>query len=237
MDVQLSVLVVEDEPFIADDICSKLQELNYRVAGHATSGEEGLQLALKLKPDIVLLDIHLDGELDGIETAHLIQQQLQIVVIYLTNLADRHTFARARKSQPDAYLPKPFNAAGLQQTIELARDRHQGLRPVHRHFPEVIFIRAGNAHIKVTVESILCVKAERAYSHVVMCDGEQYLQSVPMNAMVQRIGSPDLVQIHKSCTLNLRHVTSVSGNELMVGAQAFQLGKKFSAQVKKRLGL
>ena len=237
MEHPISILVVEDEPFIAENISNKLKELGYIVAGTVESGEAALKHALRVNPDVVLFDINLAGDLDGIEAARLMQHEMQVVVIYLTSLNDKHTFARARKTEPAAWLEKPFNSRGLKQTIELAMDRQAGGPLPPRHFPESIFLRDSDQHIRLAVADILCIKADRAYCFVITLDGRKFQQSVPMNAMAKRIGSPDLVQIHKSYTLNLTHVTSVAGNTLIANNQEFLLGKKYSAGVKKRLGL
>ena len=234
---QLSVLVVEDEAFIADELCLQLAKLGYNVLGHTTTGEEAIKMAAQLRPNVILLDVELEGQLDGIETALLLRREVETVIIFLTQYTDSTTFARARKAGPAAFLEKPFNPGGLKTTVQLALDRQRGV-PYHYGLANSsIFLRNREQHVKIPLRNILCVRAERAYCQVITLDGQSYQQSVPMNAMVGRIQSANLMQIHKSVTLNLDHVTAVAGNELTAAGQSLVLGKIFSRLVKQRLGL
>ena len=81
---QLSVLVVEDEAFIADELCLQLAKLGYNVLGHTTTGEEAIKMAAQLRPNVILLDVELEGQLDGIETALLLRREVETVIIFLT---------------------------------------------------------------------------------------------------------------------------------------------------------
>lgn len=120
-----SVLVVEDESIVALDIRHRLQTMGYSVVGLALSGEEAIQLAHALRPDIALMDIRLKGPLSGIAAAEQLQTQLDLPVVYLTAYADQATLERAHVSKPFGYLIKPFEDRELKITIEIALYRHQ----------------------------------------------------------------------------------------------------------------
>lgn len=119
------ILVVEDEVIIAWDIQSRLQNLGYSVSGWASSGPEALSRALETRPDVVLMDIRLQGDMDGIETAQHLQARVDIPIIYLTAYADEATLQRAKITAPYGYLLKPFEQRELHTTIEMALYRHQ----------------------------------------------------------------------------------------------------------------
>jgi len=120
-----SVLIVEDEAIIAADIELTLRELGYRIAGKARSGSKALQLLQATSPDIVLLDINLDGRVSGIEVAKSIKKKYAIPFIYLTALADTSTLEEVKATMPYGYIVKPFNENDLRSTIELALYRFQ----------------------------------------------------------------------------------------------------------------
>ena len=103
-----SVLVVEDENIVSKDIQHSLKKLGYVVVGAAATGEKAIDLAHETKPDVVLMDIMLKGEMNGIETAGVIKKDLQIPVIYLTAYADEVTLAKAKVTEPYGYIIKPF---------------------------------------------------------------------------------------------------------------------------------
>ena len=119
------ILLVEDEVVIGREIRLYLEDMGYRVCGHATSGKEALDLAKKEKPQIVLMDISLQGELDGIETARLMRTQWNLPNIFLTAHADSATLMRAREVEPFGYLVKPVEPLELRATIEMALKRIQ----------------------------------------------------------------------------------------------------------------
>jgi two-component system cell cycle sensor histidine kinase/response regulator CckA len=120
-----NILVVEDETIIALDIQDALQGLGYDVCGLTASGEQAIQLATELKPDLALMDIHLSGEMDGTQAAGQIQSRLDIPVVYLTAHSNRATLERARLTQPFGYVLKPFKERELHMAIEIALYRHQ----------------------------------------------------------------------------------------------------------------
>ncbi len=126
------IFVVEDEMIISKDIQRTLVSLGYEVAGHAVSGQSAIERTRAVRPDLILMDIHIKGELDGIETAAQIGAQQQIPIVYLTAFADAATIARARETMPFGYLLKPFEERELQTAIEMALYKHKSERELGR---------------------------------------------------------------------------------------------------------
>jgi PAS domain S-box-containing protein len=119
------ILVVEDELIIAKGIQKRLQALGYSVAGAASSGEDAVDKALDLLPDLVLMDINLQGGMDGVAAAELIRSRADIPVIFLTAYADADTLERAKVTEPFGYIVKPFQDITLQSSIEMALYKHR----------------------------------------------------------------------------------------------------------------
>jgi diguanylate cyclase (GGDEF)-like protein/PAS domain S-box-containing protein len=117
------IMLVEDERIIALHLRQQLSNLGYEVVGVVASGEQALERVHELKPDVVLMDIHIEGELDGIETAARLPEHLQIPVVYLTAYAEDATLARARATKPYGYLLKPFSERELHATIQMVLER------------------------------------------------------------------------------------------------------------------
>lgn len=122
------ILVVEDESIVALDLRSSLEHLGYDVAGTAATGEDALRLAELERPDLVLMDIRLRGELDGTQAADEIRRVLQIPVVFLTAYSDQATLERAQVTEPFGYLLKPFAERELQVTIQMALYRYRAQR-------------------------------------------------------------------------------------------------------------
>lgn len=121
----ISILVVEDERIVAKDIKLSLQSLGYNVPAIAASGKEAIKKAVEFYPDIVLMDIQLEGEMDGVQAAEQIYNSLNIPVIYLTAHSDHNTLNRAKAIGPFGYILKPFEEQDLLVTIETALHRYQ----------------------------------------------------------------------------------------------------------------
>jgi PAS domain S-box-containing protein len=120
-----SILVVEDENVVAMDLVSSLERLHYSVLGVAASGEEAVTFAQKNEPGLVLMDIHLRGQMDGISAAEKIQETLFIPVVYLTAYSDEATLRRARATHAFGYVLKPFEDRELEVAIQMALWRHK----------------------------------------------------------------------------------------------------------------
>lgn len=120
-----SVLVVEDEEGIARYIEEALEGYGYEVAGIVSSGREAVRRAGDEEPDIVLMDIRLEGEVDGIEAAEHIRERYSIPVVYLTAYSDDETLRRAKLTEPFGYILKPFQKRELYSSIEMALYRHR----------------------------------------------------------------------------------------------------------------
>ena len=119
------VLVVEDETIVAMDLTDNLRILGYDVVGTAASGKDAINKAESTRPDIVLMDIMLKGNMDGVEAAEIIRSQVNIPVIFLTACADDKTLERAKVTEPFGYLIKPFEERELRSHIEIALYKHR----------------------------------------------------------------------------------------------------------------
>ncbi len=119
------VLVCEDERIVAREIQDRLIKLGYTVTAIVSSGEQAIQKAAELAPDLVLMDIRIKGDMDGIETTREIQNAFDIPVIYLTAYADENTLERAKITEPFGYILKPFKEKELHATIEIALSKHR----------------------------------------------------------------------------------------------------------------
>ena len=114
----VNILIVEDESIVALDIKDKVERLGYNVLAVVSSGEKAIEEVKKVQPELVLMDIVLKGEIDGIETARQIREHFDIPIIYLTAHSDTQTLTRAKITGPFGYLVKPFVDSELRKAIE-----------------------------------------------------------------------------------------------------------------------
>jgi CheY-like chemotaxis protein len=118
MDSFARVLIVEDERLVARGLERRLRSLGYEVVALASTGIEAIHQALEHQPDLVLMDIRLRGQMDGIEAVASIRKHLNVRVVYMSAYNDEATLARAQATQPDAFLPKPFSNNSFQAMLQ-----------------------------------------------------------------------------------------------------------------------
>lgn len=123
--VRAKLLIVEDEGIVALNIQRRLEGIGYSVVANVSSGEEAIEAAEEASPDLVLMDIKLEGNVDGIEAAAQIRSRFQIPIVYLTAYTNEETLNRAKLTEPYGYILKPFEARDLATTIEVALYKHQ----------------------------------------------------------------------------------------------------------------
>ena len=135
------ILVVEDDNIVVLELRDRLQSLGYAVSAVASFGEEAIEKAAETRPDLILMDIRLKGDIDGIEAAEEIRARSDIPVVYLTAYADEDTLQRAKVTEPYGYIIKPFEERELHIAIEVALYKHkaeEALRESEKRFRELV---------------------------------------------------------------------------------------------------
>lgn len=119
------ILIVEDENIVALDIQAQLQKLGYEPIGHVANGQEAIAVAKAQQPDLILMDIQLAGDMDGIDTAQIIRAECDLPVVFITAYDADEILARAKLTEPYGYVLKPFSERELHNVIEMALYKHQ----------------------------------------------------------------------------------------------------------------
>jgi CheY-like chemotaxis protein len=127
----VKILVVEDENIIGLNIKKKLKSFGYTVPAIVSTGEEAIKMAEITFPDLILMDVRLKGNMDGVEAAGEIRKNFDIPVVYLTAYSDDEVLEKAKKTEPYGYIVKPFKANDLKSNIEMALYRHKMEKGTH----------------------------------------------------------------------------------------------------------
>ncbi|TRX46484.1 response regulator transcription factor [Fulvivirga sp. M361] len=215
---QTTVFIVENEILIASKLRILLENHNYAVLGHSATGDAAISQIRKLKPDIVLMDVKIDGELDGIEVTEIIQKDVNSIVIYITQThGNSQVFDQAKKTRPYAFLPKPFSESELLRTLELAILNSHKSAPAKEAFydNQRIFIRQNYGYNKLEVRRILFIKAEGSYSKIVT-EKDEYIVSDNLNTFFSKLPPTSLVRCHRSYIINLDKVTGFDEISIMI---------------------
>ncbi|MFK7969895.1 MAG: LytR/AlgR family response regulator transcription factor [Bacteroidia bacterium] len=225
---EIRILIVEDDPIIAMDIAANLEDMGYLPLEDINNGPEAVTQVMKEEPDLVLLDINLKGEWDGIETAGRLRRMADLPIIFLTALSDRDTVDRAKLVEPDAFLVKPFQKRELQIAIEMALYRYsKAVSPDNEVLlKDAIFIKEKNGLTKIMIEDILWVEAENSYAKLVTKSKEVLLSS-NLGSISENLRAHSFARIHRSFMINLKHLDGIQENMVIIGDKSIPISKNY----------
>ncbi len=246
------ILISEDEVIIAEDIAACLEELGYETCA-IDSGENTINIIREKQPDLVLLDINLKGEADGIAIGSRIKQEFGIPFIYLTAYADKATIDRAKETEPDGFLVKPYDENNLRSAIEIALYKHDqnnnkpeqkeaDLLPnniaskEHEVLSDYIFVKVKHRIIKVHYSDILWVEAYDNYSFIVTAD-QKYLVSSTLKDMEHKLPSANFVRVHRSYIANLDKIDALEESSVVFSKGDIPIGKSYKKSLMGRFNI
>lgn len=247
---KINVLVVEDESIVSKDIRNSLKKLGYNVAGAAATGEKAIELAMEHRPDIVLMDIMLKGELTGIDAAEEIRARLDIPVIYLTAYADESTLAKAKVTEPYGYIIKPFKEIDIHTSIEMAIYKHQKVSKVQKErdllykvvdskdSKEFIFVKSNSRLVKLKTSDIYFVEALKDYV-VINALNTRYTIHSTMKDIEKKLPSDDFIRVHRSFIVRLDKIAAIEQPNLILenDKKVIPIGGSYKDELNKRINL
>ncbi len=243
MENKVKILVVEDEFIVAEEISEILKMKNYDVIGTSSNGEGALKLVEEDKPDIILLDIHIDGEIDGIQTAEKIREKhADIAIIYLTAFSDGEHLSRAKETNPAAYIVKPFDDRNLLIAIDLAFTNLQKPNTwnesEHKSFilEDRIYIKEKDRYIKLMIRDILFIKATGSYSEIITSD-KKFTFSLNLKHLSNKFSHNLLCKVHRSYIINIDKIDIIQGNKVIIENHEIPVGDSFREEIAKKFKL
>lgn len=247
---KINILVVEDENIVSKDIQHSLKKLGYNVVGSTATGENAIELAREKKPDLVLMDIMLKGQMSGIDAATVVRDELRIPVIYLTAYADESTLNKAKITEPYGYILKPFKEIDLHTSIEMALYKHKKEMELKKErdllysiveskeIPGILFVKSNSRLVKVLTDDIFYVEALKDYV-VINTSGSRYTIHSTMKDIQNRLPSPDFLRVHRSFIVRIDKIASIEQNNIILddGKKVVPIGGSYKDDLNKRLNL
>jgi DNA-binding LytR/AlgR family response regulator len=245
-----NVLVIEDESIVSKDIQHSLKKLGYNVAGAASTGEKAIDLALDIKPDVVLMDIMLKGDMTGIEAASKIREELNIPVVYLTAYADEATLAKAKVSEPYGYIIKPFKEIDIHTSIEMAIYKHAKEKEVlkERDFlysiveskdsKDFIFVKSNSRLIKLKTSDIYYIEALKDYV-VINALNSRYTIHSTMKDIEKKLPQEEFLRVHRSFIVALDKIAAIEQPNLILenDKKVIPIGGSYKDELNRRINL
>jgi DNA-binding LytR/AlgR family response regulator len=247
---KVNVLVVEDESIVSKDIQQSLKKLGYNVVGAASTGEKAIELAKAEKPDIILMDIMLKGELTGIDTAETIKLELDIPVIYLTAYADESTLAKAKVTEPYGYIIKPFKEIDLNTSIEMALYKHSKQKEVEKErdflyslvegkdSQDFIFVKSNSRLVKLNTTDIYYVEALKDYA-VINTLNTRYTIHSTMKDIEAKLPHDGFIRVHRSFIVRIEKIAAIEYPNLILedDKKTIPIGGSYKDELTRRLRL
>jgi len=245
-----NILVIEDEAIVSKDIQQSLNKLGYNIVGSADTGENAIILALETKPDLVLMDIMLKGDMSGIDAAEQIRDKLSIPVIYLTAYADECILEKAKITEPYGYIIKPFKEIDLHTLIEIALYKHSKEREVikerdflysiveNKDVEGFVFVKSNSRLVKVKTSSILFVEALKDYVVINAAEVKYTIHST-MKDIQKKLPVKEFQRIHRSYIVRLDKIIAIEQpNAVIEGSKKMlPIGGSYKGDLFKRLNL
>lgn len=236
-DNNISILIVEDDPVIAADLTFIMQDLGYSPFPPMRNAADVMLMLKNTLPDCIILDVNIEGKMDGIELAEKIKNEFRLPIIFLTAHHDRNTIERIKKIQPSAYLVKPIEVHTLQTTIELAlynashgdmnqkdtlNDNTNDEYISDRYF----FIKVKNQLKKILLEEIVYLEAYDNYSYLHTPE-TKYIISSNLKAIETKLTDHQFVRVHRSYLVNLKYVDGIEDESILMNKVRIPIGKTY----------
>jgi two-component system response regulator LytT len=245
-----NILVVEDESIVAKDIQHSLKKLGYTVVGICSNGEDAIKTAEELKPDLVLMDIMLKGDMSGIEAASYIREKFNIPIIYLTAYADESTLSKAKVSEPYGYIIKPFKEIDLHTSIEMAVYKHEKESDVkkerdflysiveNKESKDIIFVKSNSRLVKVKTSDIYFVEALKDYV-VINTANARYTIHSTMKDIEKKLPASDFIRVHRSFIVRIDKIVAIEQPNLILedDKKLIPIGGSYKDDLSSRLNM
>lgn len=245
-----NVLVIEDEAIVSKDIQHSLKKLGYNVVGAASTGEKAIELASETKPDIVLMDIMLKGQMTGIEAAEEIKARINVPVIYLTAYADEGTLSKAKVTEPYGYIIKPFKEIDIHTSIEMAIYKHQKETEIrkerdllyslveNKESKDFIFVKSNSRLVKLKTSDIYFVEALKDYV-VINALNSRYTIHSTMKDIEKKLPTEDFIRVHRSFIVRLDKIAAIEQPNLILenDKKVIPIGGSYKDDLSNRINL
>ncbi len=223
----IRIFIVEDEPIIARTIKKVLEQEGYTICGMATNGKEALYDIEEQQPDLVLLDITLKGDVDGVMIAEKLNQKENIPFVFLTSLTDAKTTERVKHTKPAGFINKPFTASSLRNNIEIALFK---LKDKQEQIDEkvivdnTLFIKNKGEFVKLYKDDILFFEASDFYCFAHTKE-KKILISKTLKYVEEHLNDTTFIRVHRSYIINIKKIDKLYDGYLTINNKTIPISK------------
>lgn len=233
MNEKIKILIVEDNVIIADDLRFTLENLGYEVIACLIAYEETISFLEKNSIDLAFLDISLATKKTGIDIASYINEHIKVPFIYLTSNSDDATIRLAAKTNPSAYLVKPFDSNNLKAAIEIAINNYvsSDLNLIEKF----VFVKKNEFHQKILINDISYIKSDNVYLELHCKENSKHLLRSTLKSFIEKLPE-SFLQCHKSYIINLNYVGAFNTKFVIVNTKKIPISSQFKGAFKNFIG-
>lgn len=236
----MKLYLVEDDFFHLHDIKITLEELGYQLIGNSSEVLEILDQIEKLKPDVILMDIHLNGKQEGINLAKRIKQNYNSLIIFTSSDISVETISEAVEIKPISYITKPINKNDLQAALLLAKNHlsNELIIADDTNENDEIYIKSGNKLVKVVLSTILYAFADtKNYCTLIIENDKKLSIRISISSLQKILKKKEFVQTHRAYIVNWNKVESLSeqNQEIIIKGHSVPLGRTYKEEVYKKI--
>lgn len=243
---KIKISITEDEALIADHLAACLEDLGYEITSICDNAKDTLAELILNKPDIMLVDINIHGEMDGVDLVTQINKLFHLPIIYLTSNSDKQTIERVKHTQPAGFILKPYTAKDLETNIEIALYKYaeqtsQVTQETNLQEPLPVlnnsfFIKDKHALVKVEFEDILYAEAMDNYS-IIYTSSKKYILSQTLKLIEQKLQPHGFLRVHRSHLLNLKHISQIQPKSVFINEHEIPLSENYRKELMERINL
>jgi DNA-binding LytR/AlgR family response regulator len=241
MNNNLKILVVEDEPSIAESLADILDLLGHTVLSVAESGEEAILQLCKEEPQLILLDIQLKGKMDGVEVAKLIKDKYNIPFVFTTAFADSETIERAINEGPFGYVVKPYGIRDISAAIEVAMSNYRLMQEIQNDTAAApmfandhLYVKVGGVLTKLHQTAIDYVEAKGDYI-LIKTKEQNHIVHSTLKKVYEKLGQENFLQIHRSFLVNLNSISAIDESSLMINRKVIPVSRTYRSMLLERI--
>lgn len=227
-----NVLIVEDDPQIAESLSDMLEIIDHKVVGIAASYDEAVAKLEEGEAEIALLDIQLKGEKSGIDVAEKIKNGINIPFIFTTAYADKETIKKASEHSPYGYIVKPYGMKDINAGIEIAIQNHKSFEASGGSSDEdpgifnseSLFVKANSRIVRIEIKDILFIEAKGDYA-VFKTAEKGYIVHTTIKNVEQKLDPSQFVKVHRSYIVNINKIVDIEENNLLIDQQVIPVSR------------
>jgi DNA-binding LytR/AlgR family response regulator len=238
------ILAVEDDELHADVLRMTMHKLGHELISIVDNSNDLFRMINATRPDLLLMDIDIGEELNGIDIVKKINEQYNLPVVYVTSLQEQEIYKAARATEPEGFVLKPYNPITLQAAIDFSilrkeKEKNGKIKEERTAVKsESVFVKDGNSLVKIKVQDIQLIEAYDKYCYVYTKE-KKYLLSIQLKNAVSQLPDDQFIQVHRSYLINFESIAKVrlAENIVEVAGKDIPISKSHKGELFSRLNL